>query len=69
MAEILAQQQYGEMIVNIGEGKHDSTESGYQLMSHEDGEQIYALTKITTFIEDEDKKAALDYLFPTGFTP
>jgi hypothetical protein len=66
MESIRGQQDYGDMIVAIGEGTRSLEGRGYE---REDGMQLYALTNIESYIEDEDEEAALQFLFPTGLTP
>jgi hypothetical protein len=58
MEAIRGQQQYGDMIVNIGEGTRSRDGHGYERLYHEDGEQLYALTDIDTYIEDQDEDSA-----------
>ena len=50
--DILAQQQYGRMIVNIGERTRELLGYGYELIDEYDGEQQYQLRGINYLIFD-----------------
>jgi len=68
MEEINGQRQYGDMIVNIGQGKRSIHGAGYERVSYERDEQMYQLNLIETYLENQDEGLALQFLFPDGFT-